>query len=114
MVWGATARVGLELGWVRALLRTDMETHCFCRLRWFGYFIVCISLVVLLFFSFSSLSVYRGTWSVYVVAWHCTTAKYLVQRIAACVVVLRPQSLYLYARCVTFLFYLTISFFREL
>ena len=28
--WGATARVGLDLGWAGAPLRTDMETHCFC------------------------------------------------------------------------------------
>ena len=44
---------------------------------------------------FSRSEVYRGSWRMYVVAWHCTTAGYLLQRmIASCVVVLWPQSLH--------------------
>ena len=47
-------------------------------------FLFVFHFLCFVFFLFFSLSVYRGSWRVYVVAWHCTTAVYLIQRIAAC------------------------------
>ena len=47
-------------------------------------FLFLFYIFVFLHLSLCSLSVYRGSWRMYVVPWHCTTAVYLVQRGCLC------------------------------
>ena len=70
---------------IQTPVRNSLVSFLCCIL----HFCVCLSVF--------SLSVYRGSWRMYVVAWHCTTstAVYLVQRSCLCRS-LWPQSLYLY------------------